>query len=241
MEFLLWLWVCDKRLLCCIDHGTCLLVYIWLLPLMISLGFLVPSLYEVLDVPDSIQEEEVMISNCVGLDTTELETFVKLQLVCLGSICLLHIAIFIKAIAEFKSQNVPEHLYGHKACHYDYWPRKRVIRSYQGYCLLILSVINIISASIYLGRYRQFEDAVARADSDCFVPGADILWFYSLLAVIPFGILGVSLYVVSFCIKVSALLNFLLCPVWIIRCKKRSRGIPENFDHLYDELHSDGE
>ena len=130
-------------------------------------------------------------------------------------------AIFIKAIVEFRKQDIPDHLYCHSACHYDFQPRKRVIRSCQGYCLLILSVFNIILAAIYLGRYRSFEDAVDKADSDCFVPGADILWFYSLLAVIPFGVLAVSLYLVSICCKFGALFAFLLCPECTLRCKKR--------------------
>ena len=60
MEFLLWQWYWDKRILYCVHHGNFILVYIWLLPLLITLFFYVPALIKVMSVP---------ISNCGALDT----------------------------------------------------------------------------------------------------------------------------------------------------------------------------
>ena len=32
---------------------------------------------------------------------------------------------------------------------------------------------------------------------------------------------------------------FLLCPIWHLKIRKSYYKYPENFDHLYDELHSE--
>ena len=71
MEFLLWLWIWDKRLLICLDHGNVILVYIWLVPLLITLGFFGLTLWQVVSDP---------VANCSGIDTSGLEFLIKLQL-----------------------------------------------------------------------------------------------------------------------------------------------------------------
>ena len=37
MEFFAWCWIWDKRLLCGLNHGKAY-IYIWLIPLMISIA-----------------------------------------------------------------------------------------------------------------------------------------------------------------------------------------------------------
>ena len=94
---------------------------------------------------------------------------------------------------------------------------------------------------VYLGRHSDFSAVVDGMDLDCVVPGSDLGFFYYSFTVLPFTILAISLYTLSVCCKLQAALSFLLCPEWILRCKKRQQGIPLDFDHLYDELHSDSD
>ena len=120
-------------------------------------------------------------------------------------------------------------------------PRNRTVRSCEGYCLFLLSILNFIPAFIYNGRHKDFRAAVVAANSACEVPGAEIVKYYTTFAVIPFVVLAVALYVLSFIFKLVGLLCFLLCPDWHLRTTKRHHGIPPNFDHLYDELHTESD
>ena len=125
-----------------------------------------------------------------------------------------------------KDDKPPAQLYSHELCHYDFQPRKRVVRSCEGYCLFFVSILNLIFAFIYLKRYSKFIDATETAESDCEVAGATIVLYYAVFATIPLGVLAMSLYLLSYCCKATTLFSFLLCPECTLRCKKKIYGIP---------------
>lgn len=149
--------------------------------------------------------------------------------------------VFIKAFNEMRKRYIPKHLYSHSACHYDFQPRNNIVRSVMGYLLLLASILNVIMGFVYQGRYRDFQTAVDDIGSECTVPGAMIAHIYFGLVVIPPSMLAVFLYFVAFIFKIIPVLGFVLCPDYDLKRRKRSQGIPDNFDYLYDELHSDSD
>ena len=46
MEFFIWCWIWDKRLICGLNHGRALFIYLWLIPMFVSIGVLPYALYQ---------------------------------------------------------------------------------------------------------------------------------------------------------------------------------------------------
>ena len=46
MEFFIWCWIWDRRLLCGLSHGRALFIYLWLIPMIVSIGVLPYALYQ---------------------------------------------------------------------------------------------------------------------------------------------------------------------------------------------------
>lgn len=40
MEFFVWCWIWDRRLLCGLNHGKALFIYLWIIPMIISISVL---------------------------------------------------------------------------------------------------------------------------------------------------------------------------------------------------------
>lgn len=40
MEFFVWCWIWDRRLLCGLNHGKALFIYLWIIPICISISVL---------------------------------------------------------------------------------------------------------------------------------------------------------------------------------------------------------
>ena len=115
MEFLLWLWVWDKRILPCFGHGTCILQVVWLIPLLISLGFFGASVKEL-----NTQESMAKRSGCSGIDVRGIQSVIIMQLAFIVFMLILLLTVFIQSVLTFRKHNIPSHLYSHPECNYDF-------------------------------------------------------------------------------------------------------------------------
>ena len=110
----------------------------------------------------------------------------------------------------------------------------KIVNSCESTICKILIACNILLGIFFINRYNSVFDK--EADQQCLVAGADTVYWYAYVVGIPLGISPYVLFVVGKLMKLPEIFGFLCCSECVLRCKKRMRGIPEDFEHLREEL-----
>ena len=163
MEFFTWCWIWDKRLLCGLQHGKAFFIYLWLIPTIISIGFLINALYVKLG-PDNIGPS----ADCLKVqeikeygDILRSSIYVEEILLCLSILTSLGMIIrtryvFNKLVLKQKDAMTivaPE---------FDYNWNVRIssLQSWIGYLTLTVGAANFLCSGSYVYLYFLYSDTV---------------------------------------------------------------------------------
>ena len=151
MEFFVWCWIWDRRLLCGLTHGKALFIYLWIIPCIISIAVLPYALLR------QYRENETW-SKCnsiaeVNSGRDRLRTFVYIE----EGIMLLSILSSLGMM--FQTKVIFKRLITRKkdalnivTKHFDYnWEvRERSLKSCIGYLTLAIGAINYIFSMLFI-------------------------------------------------------------------------------------------
>jgi len=164
MEFFVWCWIWDKRVLFGLNHGRTVFVYLWLIPILVSVGLLPYALYEQLmktnDTPAECDKIALVKENG---DRLRISIYVEEALLCLQILTSLGMIIKTKSVIKrlILRQKGSINFYS-AAPEFDYsWQvRDLSLKSCIGYLTLLTGMINFACSIVYIYFYWAYTEAV---------------------------------------------------------------------------------
>ena len=258
MELFIWLWAFDKRLF--FQYSGRSFVYIWLIPIVLSATVLGLTCF--LRVTSSPKELQTCMATSHAVEHTAVHVQ-KLMMVQEAVLISIFFAALLSLIVADKMVKKSEQALQNQqpvvvckkdgtvrrvikpvrgqASAYDFKMRNDTIRSLPSLCLLILACANYLFSYYFKSGIDSYDSAVSAAVKlapalNCEIAGFSVLANYSFLFVLVPGSLTLLAYTCALLQKVFAALSVIICPVAVTKCRKRSRGMPLNFENYENEF-----
>ena len=239
MEFFVWCWIWDKRLLCGLNHGRALFIYLWLVPMIISIGVLPYALTKQIRQAETREECDKVAEVKEYGDLLRTFIFIEEGILCLSILTSLGMivktrSIFNQLIMRQKGALclvAPEF-------DYNWQVRDLSLKSCIGYLTLVVSMSNFACSIGYIYLYFHYTDLVAENNLDsnqCEFASAWAILSYCILFQATLGTLCCLIYILSGCLKTCHAIGF-ICPIITTRIKKCCLKIPRDFGHYQNEF-----
>ena len=226
MEFFLWFWLLDRRFFCDMRPLLKHFAFLWLIPIIFHLCTVAFYAYSLYPFKNSFDYLEYFITSA---------TFVKI----ISIICLFVMMINLYNISKNQpKQNKNKFILYFERIKYnsrdnkdafiyyeDYWMARKNLLSFNGYIILFLSIIHIISSFYYIFNRNIFRDI--------FKLGEQYIRFYACVNI--FFCLPVVLFLIcASIIKISFVVSAMCCTNCVVSlsniCCKRNKGLKKTID-----------
>ena len=153
MEFFVWCWIWDRRLLCGLNHGKALFIYLWIIPMIISISVLPYAFLR-----QTREDKSKLDSNCNLIDEVN-ERGDRLRNLIYIEEAIILLSILTSLGMVLRTRFVYKQLITRKngafdavSSHFDYcWEvRERSLKSCIGYLTLIIGMGNYVFSMVFI-------------------------------------------------------------------------------------------
>ena len=240
MEFFVWCWIWDRRLLCGLRRRA-LFIYLWFIPAVISFCVLPYSGIRYMD--DMQNPKECDRISEVNDERQNLFLGVHLMQAMIVLTFFTSLGMIVQTKYVFrkltKKQEGSVMTGESNYCDYLWVVREHSLRSVVGYTALVIGILNYLCSIAFIREYVIFTDLMQTHGLDlrnCEVESAWVITSYCCLFQVPLGSLCCLIFHASCCVKFWHAFVFTFCPLCLTRFKKTYNKIPRQFGHYSGEF-----